>query len=336
MENNDKRSALRQEIRGHDSCLAKPLVEILMSTHNGAKYLAAQMDSLVAQTYSNWRLLVRDDISSDRSVGILGEYCRKYPDKIVLIADDGDGRLGACQSFARVLKHATADYMMFCDQDDVWLPHKVELSVNVLLELEKANPGMPLLLFTDLTVVDEKLTVLADSFWRYQRINPRNTWPSSIVFDNVATGCTMIFNRQLKNISEPIPTEALMHDWWLTLICSIDGRLSSLGEKTLLYRQHGRNEFGAQDYSLPFRVRRFVKSPRAFIERTTNMVNLMRRQAQKLLEHAQAQQIGDPRVLLPLQQYVQSRGFLQRKSCLVRHRMLSGNYIRGVRKFLFC
>jgi len=182
---NSRRSLSPSEIDGE----SEPLVEILMSTHNGAKHLEAQLDSLVAQTYHNWRLIVRDDMSSDKSVDILGQYSRRCPGKVALITD-GEGQLGACQSFARVMKHANANYMMFCDQDDVWLPQKIELSMNQLLQVEKTNPGIPLLLFTDLTVVDEKLTLLSDSFWRYQRIDPRNTTPNSIVFDNVVTGCT--------------------------------------------------------------------------------------------------------------------------------------------------
>ncbi len=328
-------SAQRSEIGKAEHPVSEPLVEILMSTHNGAKYLSAQIESLFAQTHKNWRLIVRDDKSSDNTIDIIEEYCGKYPDKIKLVAD-GEGQLGACQSFARVLQHADANYMMFCDQDDVWLPHKVETSVKELLRHENEGPPVPMLLFTDLIVVDETLSVLADSFWRYQKVHPCNTWTSSLLFDNVATGCTIIFNKLLKDVAQPIPPEALMHDWWLALVCSIHGRLGYLRDRTLLYRQHGKNDLGAQDYSLAFRVRRFVKSPQASVSRTTRMVNLMRRQAQVLLEHAQHQEVSDPRVLLPLQQYLQSHTLLQRKWCLVRHSMLSGNYIKGVRKLLFC
>jgi glycosyltransferase involved in cell wall biosynthesis len=330
---NQKLSALREDARRTESCSAEPLVEILMSTHNGEKFLAVQMDSLVAQTYKNWRLIVRDDASGDASVRIIEEYCRRYPDQISLVSDE-EGQLGPCRGFARVLKHAAADYMMFCDQDDLWLPQKVELSVTQMLKLEKENPETPILVFTDLTVVDEELNVLSDSFWHYQRINPHHTSPNLLIFDNVATGCTMMFNKRLKDISEPIPVEAVMHDWWFALVCSIHGRLGFLNDKTVLYRQHGRNDLGAQNNGLAPRARRFWKSPKNFVGRTRRIA--ARTQAQKLLEHAQTNIMTDSSALIPLQRYLQSRSLLQRKWCLVRYGMLSGHYIKWVRRFLFC
>ena len=313
---------------------AEPLVEILMATCNGEKFLAAQIESLIAQTYTNWRLIVRDDASGDESPKIVKEYSTRYPDKIDLVVDE-DGQLGACQSFARLLKHATANYMMFCDQDDIWLPRKVELSVDEIRKLEKKYPGAPLLVFTDLTVVNEELGVLSDSLWRLERTNPRNTSLKLLIFDNVATGCTMIFNKPLKDFALPIPDQALMHDWWLALVCSVHGQLSFLSDRTVLYRQHGRNDVGAQNNSLAFRVRRFLKSPKGYISRPRIMVNLARTQAQKLFAHAQTNVIRDPRGIIPVQRYLQSSTLLQRKWCLVRYKMLSGSYIKAVKKLLF-
>jgi glycosyltransferase involved in cell wall biosynthesis len=313
----------------------EPLVEILMSTHNGERFLAEQIDSLIAQTYENWHLIVRDDASRDSSVEIVKEYCRRYPDRITLVGSE-EGQLGACLGFASILKHTTADYLMFCDQDDVWLPQKVELSLNRVLEMEKENPGVPVLVFTDLTVVDEELRVLSDSFWRYQRIDPRHTSPRLLIFDNVATGCTTMFNRRLKEIAEPVPAEAVMHDWWFALVCSLRGKLGFVNESTILYRQHGRNDLGAQDYRLIARVRRFAKSPQALLNRTRKHVHRTQAQAQKLLEHIPTNDVGDVRVLLPLQRYLKSRSILERKLCLVRYGMLSGNYIKAVRRFLLC
>jgi hypothetical protein len=224
---------------------------------------------------------------------------------------------------------------MFCDQDDVWLPQKVELSVNQILKLEAENPETPILVFTDLTVVDEQLRVLSDSFWHFQRIDPQHTRPELLIFDNVATGCTVIFNRLLKDVAEPIPTEAVMHDWWLALVCSLYGKLGHLNERTILYRQHGRNDLGAQDYRLAFRIRRFTNAPTAHVERTKKHVGRTRAQAQKLLEHAHKHSPRDARALIPLQQYLECRSSVARKWCLVRHGMLSGNYIKAVRRFLF-
>lgn len=305
-----------------------------MSVHNGAEFLAEQIDSLTKQSYSNWRLIVRDDNSVDSSVEIIEQYSGKYPGKILLVTDD-DGQLGACQGFARVLEHATADYMMFCDQDDVWLPKKMELSVSEILRLEKTTPGLPVLIYTDLAVVDRDLNVVSDSFWHYQRINPRDNSLYALILDNVATGCTTIFNRRLKELAGPIPSEAVMHDWWLTLICSVYGMVGFLDEKTILYRQHGGNRVGAGDSSLASRSHRFWKSPLAAYTRSTTIAALVRLQSKKLLEYTKMNPVPDSKLITPLQCYTGARGCFGRKWCLIKHRMLSGNYITAFKELLF-
>lgn len=305
-----------------------------MSVHNGEEFLALQIDSLIAQTYRNWRLIVRDDGSTDSSLGIIKQYCRKYPDKINLLLDN-DGQLGACQGFARLIQHAAADYMMLCDQDDVWLPKKVDSSVSEILRLEKTSPGFPVLIYTDLKVVDENLTVVSDSFWRYQRIDPRNNSLNSLILDNVATGCTTIFNSRLKEIAVPIPVEAVMHDWWLALVCSVYGKLAFLNETTILYRQHGENDIGAEDFSLVSRSRRFWESPSAVFRRSRRMAARVRLQSRKLLEHTRRIPAPDPDLLTPLVCYAAETRLIRRKWSLIRYRMLSGNYIKALKKLFF-
>jgi glycosyltransferase involved in cell wall biosynthesis len=327
--------ALRPVIcMGGEPPLNEPQVDIVMSVYNGEKFLAEQLDSLVSQTYKNWRLIVRDDGSSDSSVKILHEYCNRHPDKIVLVSDE-PGRLGACQGFARAMKYSSADYMMFCDQDDVWFPNKVGLSVAEILRLEALTPGTPIAVYTDLTVVDEKLSELDQSFWKYNQINPNHNSLNSLILDNVATGCTMIVNRALIDLALPIPSEGIVHDWWFALICSIYGRLGFLNDKTMLYRQHLGNEVGAQDFRLSVRLRRFLDSPRAFYERTTKMAKLGRLQSAALLKHIESKSALPRLPIAPLQRYVNTSSIIERKWCLIRFRMLSGHYIRVTKKFIF-
>jgi len=314
--------------------LIEPRIDILMSVYNGEKFLADQLESLVRQTHQNWRLLVRNDNSTDSSVRILHEYCIRYPKKIVLVSDDCM-QLGACQGFAKVLQHSSAEYIMFCDQDDVWLPTKVEASLNELMRLEIKNPGMPILVYTDLTVVDEKLRVLAESLWQYQRIDPRNNSLNALLLENVATGCTMIFNRKLKEQAEPLPSEAVMHDWWLALVGSVYGRLSFLSGKTVLYRQHGRNDVGAQERSFKSRLCKFMKSPNASFVRSTRSAARVRAQCRALLAHVQCRTVPDPTLMIPLQRYVDSTNTLVRKWCLIRHKMLTGDYIQASKKLFY-
>jgi glycosyltransferase involved in cell wall biosynthesis len=101
-----------------------PVLVILMATFNGESYVGSQIDSLLEQTYQNWHLIIRDDGSQDNTVGKLQHYRALHPDKITLI-DDDNLNLGARSNFARLLTHAESDYIMLCDQDDIWLPQKV-------------------------------------------------------------------------------------------------------------------------------------------------------------------------------------------------------------------
>ena len=147
------------------------MVDILLSTYNGERYLKQQIDSIIGQSFSDWRLIVRDDDSKDRTRELLEEYSFAYPQKIKIITDSY-GNIGVIKSFEELLKNSNSDYIMFCDQDDVWLPEKIRMSLQTLKDKEHENLNIPILLFSDLTVVDESLNVINNSFWSYSNIKP--------------------------------------------------------------------------------------------------------------------------------------------------------------------
>jgi hypothetical protein len=137
---------------------------------------------------------------------------------------------------------------MFCDQDDVWLPRKIELTLQKMDAMEKTyGQDTPLLIYTDMKVVDDDLSVIAKSFWRHQAFNPNiGKSLSRFLVSNVATGCTVMINRKLKDVALPLPQEAMMHDWWVGLVSSALGKNDYLNEATVLYRQHASNVVGAK------------------------------------------------------------------------------------------
>ena len=223
-----------------------PTIDILLATYNGGRYLAEQIQSLLDQTYTRWRLIIRDDGSSDDTLSVVHQYRERYPDKITLI-EDGEGNLGPCRNFARLLEHADADYTMFCDQDDVWLPTKIALTLEKMSELiAKYGKDVPLLVYTEMKVVDENLSLISDSYWKHQAFNPESGRRlNRLLVGNVIIGCTMMFNRTLRELSLPFPREALMHDWWLGLVAVVLGKSDYLREPTTYYRQHKSNVVGA-------------------------------------------------------------------------------------------
>lgn len=230
--------------------MENPLIDILLPTYNGERFIRELMESILSQTYTNWRLLIRDDGSSDGTPDMVRSYQEKYPHKITLVAGS-QNHLGACQSYAALLIHSKSDYIAFCDQDDVWFPNKIELTLSRVLELERIH-HKPVLVHTDLKVVDENLRILSDSLWRYQRINPNRKNLNHLLIQNNVTGCTTMINRKLRDISVPVPQEAIMYDWWIALVASSFGLIEYRDTPTLLYRQHAGSDTGAKNYNTWF------------------------------------------------------------------------------------
>jgi glycosyltransferase involved in cell wall biosynthesis len=222
-------------------------IDILLTVYNGAEFLAEQLRSLQAQTHRDWRLWVRDDGSTDRSEELV--LAAAAEDARIRPVHAGSGRMGALGGFSWLLEHAgdgRAPYTMFCDQDDVWLPRKIEVTLAAMLRAEaELGSAVPVLVHTDLQVVDRGLEVIDPSFWHYQGIDPELNGVNRILVQNTVTGCTAMINRALRERATPVPRDAVMHDWWLALVASSFGRLVPVREATILYRQHGRNDMGA-------------------------------------------------------------------------------------------
>ena len=195
-------------------------VDILLATYNGGKYLDEQVNSLLNQSYQNFKIIARDDGSSDNTVKLLAMYKEKYPEKFQIVEDNKKG-LGAKDNFLELLKYSKAPYTMFCDQDDVWLSHKIEMTLKKIQEIEGSDPAM---VHTDLKVVDEELNKIEDSFWRYQSVNPNIKKTNRLITQNNVTGCTVIMNKELKNLIVDKNFEnSLMHDWIITIVASLFG-----------------------------------------------------------------------------------------------------------------
>lgn len=224
------------------------MVDILLSTYNGEMYLREQIDSILSQTYKNWILWIRDDGSNDNTVQIINEYCDLYPDKIKYL-DDKKGNLGVLHSFEALLLSSISPYFMLCDQDDVWLPNKVELCISQIKEDEnKFGASVPILVHTDLAVVDKNLNVISSSMFEVTQIYPEKI-KSNIhlaIMECLITGCTMIGNAKSREVSVPFKDERQIHDIQIYReVLSHGGHITTLNDKTILYRQHGNNVVGS-------------------------------------------------------------------------------------------
>lgn len=223
------------------------MIDILMATYQGAPYLETQINSILNQTYQDWHLWVGDDGSTDDTKNIVLSF---QDPRITLLP--GNERFGVIGNFSRLMSCGTAPYIMFSDQDDFWFPNKIEKTLKKMHDLEQQHGAQtPLLVHTDLQVVDGELTPIAPSFWTYAHLDSqRFVTLNRLLAQNVVTGCTMMLNRPLLEMARPIPVDVCMHDWWIALTASTFGSIGIIPEATMAYRQHGKNSVGAKPYGL--------------------------------------------------------------------------------------
>lgn len=238
-------------------------VLIILAAYNGGKYIAEQIKSIQGQTFADWELLVRDDNSGDDTVRIVQRMAEK--DRRIDLLHDESGKLGAIRNFGALMEEALergADYLFFADQDDVWDPDKLSILLGAMCELEgRASGGhLPLLVHSDLTIVDESLKIVSDSFVKYSGLAPENAGLGLLLCQNQVTGCASAINRRLLELACPLPPQILMHDWWVALLASSVGRVVYVPLQLVSYRQHGKNVLGAATFWS--RLGKIILSPR--------------------------------------------------------------------------
>lgn len=303
------------------------MIDIALATYNGEKYLKAQLESLLCQSHPDLRIWIGDDRSSDGTVGIARSYSSHYPDRIRLALNDGEN-LGAKQNFTRLLSLTDAPYVMLADQDDVWLPHKIEKTLGRMKELEDAyGKDTPLLVHSDLKVVDEKLNLISESLWRYQVSDPvRGSGLNRLLLQNIATGCSVMANRPLLDLALPVPSEALMHDWWLALVAAAFGHIGHLPETTALYRQHGSNDTGAKRFD-PITLLKSMGDRKAISGRIL-------RQAEAFLQRYGTRIGAREKELLELFVGLPESNFFMRRYRTIRYGFLYTGVIRNIARLL--
>lgn len=230
------------------------MIYIILSTYNGAKYLAEQLDSLITQDYHPFKILIRDDGSKDETRQVLENYSTRYNFISVIYGQN----VGAIQSFFELLKAvpAEANYVAFCDQDDFWAKDKISRAAKMIAVLPAQAPAM---YCSRLDVVDAHLKHIF-----YSHVPRRGATFSSALVENIATGCSMLINQAaVKLIVNHIPDtkKILMHDWWIYLLATAFGRVVYDPEARILYRQHGANVVGLSRGFANFwaRLKRFIK-----------------------------------------------------------------------------
>ncbi len=217
-------------------------VAILMGVYNGAKFIEQQLDSFVSQTHQDWRLIASDDGSRDASASLITAFALEVPQTISIVQGP---KAGVAVNFLSLLRdlEGDPDFVAFSDQDDVWLPEKLERAIAALSSF---SPDQPMLLGTASYIVDDEL----NNKVRSPRFNRLPSFRNALV-QSVAGGNTMLLNRAGWQLAKAAAAEALAvggpftHDWWLyQVISGAGGKVVRDEQPSLLYRQHGENLFG--------------------------------------------------------------------------------------------
>ena len=236
-----------------NSSLPISSVAILLCTYNGAEYLSEQLDSLEKQTHKNWRVIVSDDGSTDKTIDILHAYKAKWPNGKLDIRNGP--KKGFCQNFLSLAcdTNIKADYYAFCDQDDVWMADKLQVGLECILRHRSDYVDNSALYCGRTTYVDESLKVLGSS--------PLFVFPCTFrnaLVQSIAGGNTMVFNHQLKVVLEKAGrVDVPSHDWWTYLIATAHGGEVHYDRVSyILYRQH-KDSLVGENSSFMARMARF-------------------------------------------------------------------------------
>lgn len=212
-------------------------IKILLATYNGEKYIKAQLESLINNSYKNIEIIISDDGSTDNTLKIIDSYTKQY-NFIKLIHNKN--KHGAFFNFSNLIRyvkeHKKSDYYMFSDQDDIWLENKIQTSLDAILNF---NDELPLLIYTSKKYVTEDLKEISFAIKKEHLID------LNIIHQNKAFGCTFIFNNKLLEKLELEPdSKFINYDHYVVIQAFLYGNIYYLPEKTILYRQHGDNVSG--------------------------------------------------------------------------------------------
>lgn len=215
-------------------------IAILLSSYNGEKYISEQIESIINQSYGNWKLYIRDDGSNDSTLSIIDKYVSQ-DSRIILMHDEIKHR-GVKESFLWLLRHVESEYYMFCDQDDVWEVDKVKESY---LNCIDGNNEGPVLVCTDLSLVDSNLKLLNQSMWETHHLKNLVDNPKGLMIASMFPGCSMLFNRAVRELALAETYIFKLHDNLISMVTyNNNGRIIPIHKSLIKYRQHTNNVVG--------------------------------------------------------------------------------------------
>jgi glycosyltransferase involved in cell wall biosynthesis len=238
-------------------------VSVVLGTYNGEKYLKEQIDSILRQTYTNMELVITDDCSTYGTRSILKEFADKYENVHVYF---NETNLGLVQNFEKAVQYAQGEYIAFADQDDIWLPEKIQRLVE--------NIGNNMLIYSDSAYIDADGNLMGKKLSDYRKwISGKNLY--AVESDSIwVAGHAMMFRRELLDLALPFPVSPYIgHHGWMAYIAMLKGTISFVPEALVLYRQHGNNTAGGLGCHRMKKKNKTVNTKSDRIQKTTAKID---------------------------------------------------------------
>lgn len=232
-----------------------PTVAVVLCSYNGAEHLLEQLDSLAAQTWPS-SVHLFDDASTDNTIDIALSFQSRL-DIHIHVNSPNKGFVANFESGIRTVLDLGFDYIALCDQDDIWLPHRLETGMQAMLKSELGNQA--LLVHSDLSIINEHAETKVDSYFKFRRYDISNKKSLPIVLgQNGVMGNTILMNRRLAELALPFPANLHVHDYWITVIGELYGQRILIDDQLVHYRIHADNtsnatsqlQYGVQSLSL--------------------------------------------------------------------------------------
>jgi len=222
----------------------KNKISVALCTYNGERYIREQLNSIINQTLPPYELIISDDHSTDATLSVITGVIAQvdFPVKVFI----QNSNVGVNENFASAISMCTGEYIALADQDDVWHTEKLQRFSE---EFSKFGESIPPLLYSDLKLIDGQGNTLRKRFSEAVRLDRAGgrLW-LKLAFGNFIPGCSMVFDRRYVKDILPIPSEAILHDWWIALVISMTGGLHYIDSELMSYRIHRNNTQGMHSF----------------------------------------------------------------------------------------
>lgn len=316
--------------------LPGPRVEVLLATYNNAPYLRLQLDSLLAQSFQDFHLVVSDDCSTDESAAIVETYLNRFRNPVKLIRR-GQQSGSAMANFASLMQASTGDWVFLCDADDIWHPQKLERFLRFAAEKYGDHPkDQPLFLYSDARVIGSDGVLTHASYWTFKRTDPaRCATLQRLLVCAPMLGCASMMNRALVRQAANVPVgQVTGHDWWAILVAASLGVVDFLPEPTIDYRVHPGNSSKPMQVSLRLIGRVGMKLSLAHHEVHRRMA-IRQKQAAPLLEQFGRDMPPERRAIIQRFVGMSDQSPIGRKITMLWHGYTYPDYIRNSALVLF-